>query len=664
MGVGSDNMGVICGIITPNNQDKAAEIGPQIFQKLLIYNYDNVENTEDNGVYFGCGLIYNTPESRLEKLPRRSVNSRYILAADAIIDNRKELFDAFDMDKADMSTITDSELILSAYEKWGYDCPKYLIGDYAFAIWDKDRQELYCARDVMGSRTLYFTKESDIFAFSTIEKPLLGIAGKKAELNEKWIAGFLAIDGLQHNIDNHETIYGGIYQLLPANYAIVNDDGVKQIQYWNLLKDVKPVRFQNDEEYVEAFNEIFNEAVACRLRSTGEIAIMLSGGMDSGAVACVAAKQLEKSNRKLYAFSSVPVEGFNEVPAKHNIYNESNEIKLVAQAYPNIDVSYSSFEGTSSLTDIDKLIEIFEQPYKVFQNMTWYLPMLQDAQGKKCSVMLNGQMGNSTISYGQFDVHLLTLYRSGELIATVKEIHAISRMMKVPIKKAYRLAAQLFMPYKIRSWRDRRRTKDFDRYENVVVNRSLVRKWGIDKLLDDLGANLLTLKNYDYEEDRAHRVGHIGLTQIAATETKLSLANHITIRDPSKDRRVVEFCLSIPSDQYVKNGNDRYLLRRAMKGILPESIRTNTKTKGRQSADWIHRLKPVWNKVVEEMDVILASREIGHYVEMKKLQEIRNAMDKCLEDNDAVTVRLTLIVIIYYRFIIDFNQTFSSEVFE
>lgn len=657
-------MGVICGIITPEVQDKAAEIGPQIFQKLQIYDYDYVENTKDNGVYFGCGVIYNTPESRLEQLPRRSVNNRYILTADAIIDNRTELLDLFGMDKTDMSTITDSELILWAYEKWGYDCPKYLVGDYAFAIWDKDRKELYCARDVMGSRTLYFTMVSNMFAFSTIEKPLLGIAGKKAELNEKWIAGFLAIDGLQHNIDSRETIYSGIYQLLPANYAIVNDDGVKEIQYWDLLKDVKPVRFQTDKEYVEAFNNIFNEAVACRLRSTGEIAIMLSGGMDSGSIACVAAKQLEKSNRKLYAFSSVPVEGFNEVPAKHNIYNESNEIKLVAQACQNIDVSYCSFEGTSSLTDIDKFIKILEQPYKIFQNLTWYVPMLQDAHDKKCSVMLNGQMGNSTISYGEFDIHLLTLFRSGELIATAKEIHAISRMMQVPIKKAYKLAVQVIMPYKLRSWRDRRRTKDFDRYKNVVVNRSLVRKWGIDKLLDDLGANLLTPKNYDYEEDRAQRVGHIGLTQIAATETKLSLANHITIRDPSKDRRVVEFCLSIPSDQYVKNGNDRYLLRRTMKGVLPESIRTNTETKGRQSADWIHRLKPVWNKIVEEMDVILVSREMGHYVEMKKLQEIRNGMEEGLEDNNALTVRLTLIVIIFYRFVIDFNQTSSSEVFK
>lgn len=325
-------MGVICGVIASWDYHKVTEIGPQIFQKLQIYNYDYIGNTEDKGVYFGCGLIYNTPESKLEQLPKRSGNNRYILTADAIIDNRSELFDVFGIDKTDMTTITDSELILLAYEKWGYDCPKHLIGDYAFAIWDRDRQELYCARDVMGARTLYITKGSDMFAFSTIEKPLLGIGVEKAELNEKWIAGFLAVDGVHHNINNHETIYSGVYQLLPANYVIVNDGGVKQIQYWDIVKDVQRVRFQTDEEYVEAFNKIFDEAVACRLRSAGEIAIMLSGGMDSGTVACVAAKQLQKSDRKLHAFSSVPVKGFDGAPTKNSIYNESNEIKLVAQA--------------------------------------------------------------------------------------------------------------------------------------------------------------------------------------------------------------------------------------------------------------------------------------------------------------------------------------------
>ena len=656
-------MGVICGIITPTKRDKATEIGHKIVEKLHIYNFDHVGYTTNEGVYLGCGLIYNTPESKLEQMPRKSRNNRYILTADAIIDNRTELFELFGMDKKLMSTTTDSELILLAYEKWGYSCPKYLIGDYAFAIWDQEVQELYCARDVMGSRTLYYTMDSDVFAFSTIEKPLLGIMGKKAEINERWLAGYLAIDSIQHNIDVVETIYRDIFQVLPANYVIFNKEGIKQTQYWDILKDTKPVRFKTDEEYVEAFNNIFNEAVASRLRSAGEVAIMLSGGMDSGSVACVAAKQLEKKNSKLYAFSSIPIKDFDQKSNTYTIYNESNEVKLVAEAYSNIDVSYCSFEGTNALTNMDQLIEILGQPYKTFQNMTWYVPVLQEAVKKHCSIMLNGQFGNNTISYGDFNVQLLTLYRNGKLIRAAKEVYAISKVMNLPTKKAYKIAAKVIIPYKLRNWRDKRRSKDIDRYKDVLVNPSLVRKWGIDKLLDDIGANMLTPKFYDYEETREKRIGTLALTHIANMETKLSLMNKITIRDACRDRRIVEFCLSIPPDQYVKNGHDRYLLRRAMKGILPDSIRTNVKTKGLQSADWILRLKPVWNKLVEEMDVILASEEIRRYIDINKVQELRNRMDSCLEDNDETSVRLIVILIILHRFILSFNQSLSNEVF-
>lgn len=656
-------MGAICGIIVPEDHGKATKLGPRIFEKLQIYNYDRIGNAVGEGVYLGSGLIFNTPESRLEQLPRESANHRYLLTADAVIDNRDELFDAFGLDKKRMSGITDSELILRAYEKWGYDCPKYLTGDYAFALWDKDRRELYLARDPMGPRTLYFTSAPGMFAFCTIEKPLLGITGTTPELNEKWLADFLAIDGIQHELDCRETVYSGIFQLLPANYAIVNADGLKQVQFWDLLKDAAPVRFKTDEEYVEAFNQIFFEAVSCRLRSAGETAIMLSGGLDSGSIACVAARQLEENGRKLHAFSSIPVEDFDEVPDKRTIYNETNEVELIARSHSNIHVSYCSFEGSNSLADMDELIGIFEQPYKIFQNMTWYRPMLERAAANNCTIMLNGQFGNGTISYGDFLVHLLTLYRTGKFVTAVKEIHALSELLGVPVKKVYRLAAHVIMPYGLRRWLDRRRNKEHDRFKNVVVNRSLIGKWNVEKRLDEVGGNVLSAKHRDYDQERERRASQMALCHIAAMETKLSLANRITIRDPSRDRRVVEFCLSIPSDQFVKNGHERNLIRRAMKGILPDPIRTNTKTRGLQSADWMHRLKHLWQMAAEEMDKLLSNEEIRPYIDGEKLHELRAQMENCLKNKDADIARQTLIVIIFARFLMDFKRLSTNEVF-
>jgi asparagine synthase (glutamine-hydrolysing) len=652
-------MGAICGIVIPDNHEKALEAGPKIFEKLKIYEFDKTGDMNDPGVYFGCGLTYNTPESLFEQLPRKNEDSRYMITADAIIDNRTELFTIFQIDPNDFSTITDSELILRAYEKWGYSCTKYLIGDYAFAIWDLNKKELYCARDPVGTRTLYYTCEQGIFAFCTIEKPLLGITSK-AELNEKWLADFLAINGVQHELLFDETVYRGIYQLPPAFYGIVTAQGFKQTQYWDPLKDVQPIRFETDEEYVEAFNKIFSEAVSCRTRSAGETGMMLSGGMDSGSIACVAAKQMLDTNRNLLAFCSVPSENFNEKPGKRSVYNETPEVELIVNAFQNIDITYCSFEGKNSLTDIDDLLSIFEQPYKIYQNMTWYHPMLKLAATNNCKIMLNGQVGNSTISYGDFRVHLLTLFRAGKWISCFNEITALSLLLDVPAKKVFKLAIKVIIPFRIRKWRDQIRNKDFDRFQDVIVNKSLIDKWDVEERLDQAEANLLTSPFHDYEEERVRRASPMPFIHIGAVETKLCLANRITIRDPSRDKRVLEFCLSIPSNQFVKDGNERYLLRRATKGILPDRIRNNNTTRGVQSPDWIQRLTLEWDRLCAEVDQVLATKEIEPYVDMNKIKDLREKLDHNPETQDANTLRMVLVTIIMSRFINDFKQNYTN----
>jgi asparagine synthase (glutamine-hydrolysing) len=626
-------------------------------EKLHVYDFDKYKDLADQEMYFGCGIICNTPESLLENMPRMNEGNSLLIAADAIIDNRVELLEAFQIDPSQSADTTDSDLILRAYEKWGHSCPKHLIGDYAFAIWDPAKKELFLARDALGTRSLYYMHEKDAFAFCTVEMPLLGVLNKSAELNEKWIADFLAIDGIQHQLTFEETVYQGIYQLLPAHYGVLNDQGFQLTKYWDPLKDVQPIHFDNDEQYVQLFNSIFAEAVSCRIRSAGETGIMLSGGMDSGSIACVAAKQMAETNRSLHAFTSIPVESFNEKPDSRTVYNESREVELVVDAYRNIDVTYCRFEGKNALSDIDDLIGIFSQPYKVFRNMSWYHPMLKEAVNKNCKIMLNGQVGNSTISYGDFKVNLLTLYRAGKWKSMFMEIFALSRLLNVPVKKVFKLAGNIIIPYRVQNWRDRIRHRDFDRFQNVIVKRSLIQKWELENRLDQVDANRLTPRFLDYEEDKKLRISLLHFNHIGAIETKLSLANRITIRDPARDRRVFEFCLSIPHDQYVRNGNERYLLRRAMKGILPDPIRANSRTMGIQSADWIHRLNSDWELLLSEVDRTIASKDIEPYVDMNKIRHLREQLGERPEAADESSIRMALTAVILSRFISNFNRT-------
>ncbi|NGM83810.1 hypothetical protein G5B47_15425 [Paenibacillus sp. 7124] len=650
-------MGAISGFYRFGMDTDAAPDGASIFGKLKVFAFDRSAEWADSSVHLGCGIQYNTPESAREELPRLNSGGTLAITADAIIDNRAELLEQFNLKDGSSDVITDSELIIRAYETWGHACPLHLVGDYAFAIWDIGKEELFVARDAMGSRTLYYTCENGYFAFCTVETPLLSLSGEPGELNEKWITDFLAIDGIQHELECEGTVYRGIYQLPPAHYGIVNMKGLVTKRYWEPLKDIKPIVYGSDEEYVEAFNRCFSEAVACRLRSAGETGIFLSGGMDSGSIASVAAPLLADQGKKLYGFTSVPVSGFSGRPSGTAIYNESREVELIGQAYPNIDITYGSFPGKDCLTDADELLRIFEQPYKIFQNMTWYHSFLKMAAGQKCTVMLNGQTGNSTISYGNFGVQLATLYRQGRIAAAAREIYQFSKLVKAPVRKVLKSAIPVVMPYRLSVWKHRRELRTFDRFENMVVKRSLIQKWDVVSGLDRIGANTLISRFPDYGEDRKARTSPLPFAHIGAVETKLSLAHGITIRDPSRDKRVFEFCMAIPPEQFVRNGQDRYLLRRAMKGILPDPIRLNIRTKGQQSADWIYRLAPQWPGVLAEAERALAHGGLDQYVDKDKLKEKLARASRDASENDENLIRSIVITVIFARFIRAFNPT-------
>ena len=107
-------------------------------------------------------MLHTTPESLYEKLPQQDDEAGLVITADARIDNRDELFDALGIPNPDRPTMPDSALILKAYRKWGQDCPNHLLGAFAFTIWDKKEQSLFCARDQMGFKPFYYYRSHRI----------------------------------------------------------------------------------------------------------------------------------------------------------------------------------------------------------------------------------------------------------------------------------------------------------------------------------------------------------------------------------------------------------------------------------------------------------------------------------------------------------------------
>lgn len=630
-------MSAICGIYMLNGNAVSETIASMMMEKLRIYTYDKMDVLKNDEIFFGCGIQFVTPESQNEILPFHDKSKSLCITADAIIDNREELFSVFGVGAELWDIVTDSELILMAYEKWRHECPKYLIGDFAFSIWDENKNELFCARDHVGKRTFYYYYSNDLFAFCTLMKPLFTASNSKIELNERWIADFLAISGIIHETECNETVYKDIYQLPPAFTMTINSEGINKKLYWNPLKDVQPLRLKTDKEYEDAFKEVFFEAVSCRLRSIDEVGIMLSGGLDSGSIACIASKKLSEKNKKLIAFCSIPLAGYKGENSKHIIADESNEVNTICNYSGNINSYFFRSEGKHSLTDVESFTNIFEQPYKIFQNIFWLGDILKSAESKKCKVILTGQSGNDTISYGEFLVHTLTLFRDGKILSLIREIVALSKLLNISIFNISKVVLRTIFPYKFRKIVTIMRNRNNERFSSVAVNPELIRKWNVEKRFNDLDLNQLTQRFLDYYQHNKWKVDPVQFSHVGAIETKLSLANRTAIRDPSRDKRVIEFCLSLPYDQYVRNGQERFLIRRAMKDILPDEIRLNITTRGRQSADWIERLEPHWGDIFSELEQISRDEESMAFFDRdifrKELQTMQNNFNKNNIDN-------------------------------
>ncbi|HET9712015.1 MAG TPA: asparagine synthase-related protein, partial [Pyrinomonadaceae bacterium] len=203
--------------------------------------------------------------------------SHLSITADARIDGREELIAK--LPRAP-ETQNDSELILLAYETWGEDCLKHLIGDFAFAIWDSRSRRFFCARDHFGVKPFFFTHVANTFKFSTNLNSLR--TGSDA-LNETAIGDYLLF-GL--NQDLSTTTFREIQRLPPAHSLTLHNGSLSIRRYWT-PDTSKEVRYRDSDSYVERFNELLQRAVRDRLRAR-RVAVSMSGGLDSTSLAAVA----------------------------------------------------------------------------------------------------------------------------------------------------------------------------------------------------------------------------------------------------------------------------------------------------------------------------------------------------------------------------------------
>jgi len=551
----------------------------------------------DDRVALAHRMLQTTPESLTEVQPVVHQREGLALVADARLDNREELIASLG---ACGATTSDSDLIAAAYIRWGARCVERLIGDFAFAIWSARDRSLFCARDPMGVKPLYYLATEHLFAFASELKALLTLPGMRATIDEEQVALFLgcALD------DPERTIYKE-YRRLPAGHTLLVSGSVARLsRYWT-PESIPDVRFARDRDYIEAFRDRFAAAVAARLRSSHRVGSTLSGGLDSSSIVCMARTLRGPDAGALDTFSVV----FPHLPERAlRLIDERSYIEAVIGG-GGVEPHVVNGENLTPLRDLDRTLWHLDEPHAA-PNLYLHWGMFEAARASGVRVLLDGFDGDSAVSHG-FG-RLTGLTRAGDWRTLQSELALFSTHHGTGVDLALR---EYVLPHlgdlarrgEYRSWA-RLATTLARRFP--LARRELARTYGLRQLVP---AALLGFTRAVRERDvqersllRPHlarllhrqtkrsaiadwrrivpseREAHIeGVSQPLYQLTldiadKSAAAFGIEPRYPFFDRRVIEFCLGLPEEQKFADGWPRVLLRRAMDGILPAAVQWRT----------------------------------------------------------------------------------------
>lgn len=272
-------MSVQFGTWNFEGQPTAPDYVEKVSATLAPYGPDSNESYSKCGVRILYCAFHTTKESRAETQPHIS-SSGAVITWDGCLDNRADLISEL----CDSLTVnsTDVAIVAASYEKWGMNCLRKLIGDWALSIWNPRERSVLLAKDPIGTRHLYYSFDNNKVTWSTILDPLVRFADKTFALNEEYIAGWFSLFPAVHL-----TPCVGIHSVPPASFVLLRPGRRTVSKYWDFDPE-KQIRYQTDAEYEDHFRTIFAEAVRRKLRSDTPILAELSGGRDSSSIVCVA----------------------------------------------------------------------------------------------------------------------------------------------------------------------------------------------------------------------------------------------------------------------------------------------------------------------------------------------------------------------------------------
>jgi asparagine synthase (glutamine-hydrolysing) len=485
------------------------------------------------------------PSPRL--LPTRDEQRGLVLAWDGRLDNREDLL--MSLQGRWIGSPSDEELVLEAYARWEVMCVDHLLGDFAFVLWDGRARRLLAARDHMGVRPLHYAFDGrSVVVASRIGQVLEG-ARLTRRLNEPMIADYLSLNWNSPN----ETLFRDVWRV-PAAHVLQHDQGARAPRvwrYWNMDVD-PPIKYRSDNDYVEHFRDIAQKAVQSRLRTPHPIGVLLSGGLDSSTVACLASDLIDhthSSKRSLATFTAI----FDELhDADERLYVDP----LVAHC--GFKSSYVLADEMWTLRDNGAPhMGSWDEPFEgMFDGVIEGL--FDRAKEDGVRVLLTGHGGDMLFCGSLYYLHDVLLDLGW--VAFLRELNAwpVSRWPRLlgsyVLAPLSGLLPKHEVSYQVPEWV----RSDFAK--RIEVEQRLRTAYPPRRFRRPS-------RQFDFEA-----IAYVEFSTRMLWLQAEALRRGIDLRHPFFDVRLIDFCMRIPSWQKQRKGVSKTLIRSTMRNSLPPIV--------------------------------------------------------------------------------------------
>jgi asparagine synthase (glutamine-hydrolysing) len=574
------------GMVSLDGAPPDARLLERMAQTLAFRGPDGTHITTKPSAGFCFTFLRTGPAPQCPSQPC-SLDDRTWLLGDVRLDGRDDLRRKLEQHGYEISdAVTDEELVLRAWHRWREDALPGLIGDYSFALWDAEARQLCCARDLMGARPFFYAQAGNRLYFSNTLNAIRCAPEISAELDDDFIGDFL-LDGW--NSDGVRTAFRDVSRL-PAAHSLLYSSQVVRVSRYTSVPIEEPLQLKREEEYVEQFREVLEQAVAERL-PRGPAAILMSGGLDSTSVAAIAQHTARRR--------SLPLE-LRAYTLDYQPLFDDQEGRLASAAARFIGIPIQIQSGSFHLpfagwdVELPPMPEPFHDPFRRL-----YVGQNQQV-AEHTRAVVNGYGGDGVLT-GQSWPYLLYLIRGRHLWDLARRFggYLLGHGRIPPLRGGFRSGLKRWLkPPDLMARYPKWLSPAFEKTMNLRQRwREMQRPF----------------ESSHPWHPRAHSIlNGLFFSSILESEDPAWTGVPLVPRAPLLDLRVQRFLLRVPPVPLCVN---KELLRRAVRGLLPNEILSRAKTPFEGDQVALQVRKHLWNP----LPLQAPTRAIQEFVAWEKL---------------------------------------------